>query len=220
MGQNARSAPRAARKLVVKKAVVKKAGGASNDESACVVKRSLQRRNTDDVATRAIKLKLSAYPKLQVEQNTDENGEIIHVIVCREVRRCRASRKHISLDFWNDRIKKHNLRGTMAEGLVAPNVEEQVPVELNTALKLAHHANPALKSAGKLMRYLEYAPALNRTSYYGLLCGACESPSMSRSMSLNMLQGVLKYTARMRADIMFADYWLQFKDVFDNILFE
>ena len=190
--------------------MVKKAGGASkreasNDESGCVGKRSLQRRNSDDVATRAIKLKLSAYPKLQVEQNTDENGEIIHVIVCREVRRCRAARKHISLDFWNDRIKKHNLRGTMAEGLVAPNVAEQVPVELNTALKLAHHASPAAKSAGKLMRYLEYAPALNRTSYYGLLCGACESPSMSRSMSLNILGGVLKYTARMRADIMFAD---------------
>lgn len=220
MAPNGRVAPRGRKQIVVKKAGGASNVQASNDIPGSPGKRVLQQRNTDDVATRAIKLKLSAYPKVQVQQNTDENGEDIHVIVCREVRRCRAARKHINLDFWNERIKCHNLRGTMAEALVAPTVEEQVPVELNTAMKLAHHANPAAKSAGKLMRYLEYAPALNRTSYYGLLCGACESPSMSRSMSQVILQGVLKYTARTRADVMYGVYWVQIKDVFDNMLVE
>ena len=216
--QHGRSAPRASKQIVVKKAGF--ASHANTDDVATGGKKCLRRRNTDDVATRAINLKLSAYPKVQVEQNCDENGEVIHVIVCREIRRCRSTRKHISLQFWNERIKCHNLKGTMAEALVAPTVEEQVPGDLNTAMALAHHANPAAKSSGKLMRYLEYAPALNRTSYYGLLCGACESPSLSRGMSLVVLQGVLKYTARVRADVTYPDYWLQIKNVVDNMLVE
>ena len=105
----------------------------------------------DDVACPAIKLNLSCYPKQQVDNNKNRDGDLIHPVVVRELERLCPLRKHVALSFWTQTVKDHNLQGSMCGYLKAPQEEEQVAKELNASLRLAHCSNPAQKTAFKLL---------------------------------------------------------------------
>ena len=118
-------------------------GGANQDPR-------LRIRSLDDVACRAIKLKLSCYPKQQVAKNKNQDIDRIHPVVVRELERPRPLRKHVALSFWTQIVKGHNLHGSTCVSLKAPQEEEQVAKELNAILmKLAHCSNPAQTTSSK-----------------------------------------------------------------------
>ena len=108
--------------------------------------------------------------------------------------------------------------GTRIEYLIAPEVDEIVSKDLDVVLRAAHHENPACKSPDKLVRLLDWAPAMNRTEFYGLLTGSFESPSMSAKHSAVILEAVIKLIARTKAREAFPDYWEIIHDTFDNLL--
>ena len=84
-----------------------------------------------------------------------------------------------------------------------------------------HLPTPAIrrkKSCSETLRYLEYAPRPNHTEFRGLLLGSVESPSKSRSMSLCIIEAVLKYVSRTRCDELFPDVCRQVSDHFDGIM--
>ena len=175
-------------------------------------------RTWDDQATRAVKLKLSCFPASQVRGNKNKDGKLIYEMVVAELMRLKPQRKHIALAFWQEIIKDHNLHGGFSSTLAVPEADEIVSKELNMALQVAHNSNPAQTTSAKLLRYLEYAPKSNHTELRGLLLGAVESPSMSRSMSFGILEGVLKYVSRTRCDELFPEVWGQVGDHFDGML--
>ena len=175
-------------------------------------------RTWDDQATRAVKLKLFCLPASQVRGNKNKDGKLIHEMVVAELMRLKPQRKHIALAFWQEIIKDHNLHGGFSSTLAVPEADEIVSKELNMALQVAHMSNPAQKTSAKLLRCLEFAPKPNHTELRGLLLGAVESPSMSRSMSFGILEGVLKYVSRTRCDELFPDVWGQVGDHFDGML--
>ena len=137
-----------------------------------------------------------------------------------EMRRLKPAKKHVALSFWSSVIKECNLTGTLCDGLSKPTADEVVGKQLDSALREAHSSNPATKSCSRLLQLLEYLPPCNRTEFYGLVCGSCESPSMSKTMSAKILVSVLQYSARIRADRLFADYWEELKPAFDKMLSE
>ena len=75
-----------------------------------------------------------------------------------------------------------------------------------------------MQVADKLVRLLDWAPAMNRTEFFGLLTGSFESPIMSAKHSELILESVIKLIARTRAHETFPDYWEIIKDCFDNLL--
>ena len=140
------------------------------------------------------------------------------VVVRAEVRRLRPQKKHIAMSFWAGVIRDFNLCGTLADGLEPPPVQEAVAKELDVSLRIAHSANPAAKSCSRLVRFLEFTKELNATEYYGIIRGSLESPSMSRGMSATVLEAVLRYSARHRADQAHPQFWSQMRDCFDRLL--
>ena len=84
----------------------------------------------------------------------------------------------------------------MTEGLKPPEIEEKVNPLLDEAMKVAHSSNPAARSAEKMIKFLDFCPGLNRTEMFGLLKGSYESPSMSRTMSQQLLRHVLVFIAK------------------------
>ena len=152
----------------------------------------LRRRNTDEQTDRAMKLKLGMFSATQLQLNLNSLGQNVAQVVSKEIRRVRPLRRHIPSSFWESIIKHFNFTGTLTEGLVPPQHEEAVSKELDGALKLAHHPNPASKIPVRLLRFLDAEiNAMNRTELYGLLRGSFESPSLSRTMSRQMLEGVI-----------------------------
>ena len=113
-----------------------------------------RQRSIDDVACRAIKLKLSCYPKQQVNNNKNRDGDLTHPEVVCELEWPRPLRKHVALSFRTQIVKNHHLHGSMCDSLKAPQEEEQVAKELNTSWKQAHCVNPAQKTSSKRLRYL------------------------------------------------------------------
>ena len=175
-------------------------------------------RSWDDMASRSIKLKLGAFPASQVEKNKDANGEYVHALVVRELQLLRPVRKHIPLSFWEKVIKRFSLHGGFASALDCPTEEQNVGKELKVALAAAHCSNPAQKSSAQLVRWLQYSSAPNHTELRGLLVGSVESPSMSRSMSLSILEHVLRFVARTKCDTAFPLVWQETKHFFDGLL--
>ena len=180
--------------------------------------RKLRKWSSDDFCARAIKLKLGMYPASQVNGNLDEDGRTIDQNVKREFKKLKGAAKHLSLPFWNSLIEKHKLTGHIAQSLLPPENPEKVDRDLDAALKACHCSNPAARTSAKFVRLLEYMPLVNKTSFYGLLHGSFESPSLSRGMSRTMLESVLCYVARVRADVEFPEYFGVVQNVFDEIL--
>ena len=182
-------------------------------------KRKLRRRDSGDMANRAITLKLGAFSKAQIAMNKNENGEVAPEVVIREVRRCRDAGCKIPMQFWIDLIRSHKLGGSLADGMPAPSGAEVVNPELDHALRIAHCVNPAKKSALPTMKFLDYN-VLNETEYFGVIRGSIEGPTLSRSMATSMSQALLRYTGRTRADQEFPGLWAHMKDAFDNIILD
>ena len=210
--------PAGQRKLQVKKKG--KIGPEAPEPPPAEPKRKLVRKTSDDAAIRACRLKLGMFPQAQVASNVNEKGETPVVMVKKEMKKLKAKGQYLSLNFWNKVIKDCQLKGTLSDGLKPPTEAERCSKELDSALRLAHAPNPAIKSPAKLLALLEYMPPCNRTEYYGLVCGACESPSLSKTMSHGILEGVMRYSARIRANELFPDYWEELSPAFDKMLSE
>jgi hypothetical protein len=184
----------------------------------CSAARLLFRRATEDRVERSILNKLGMFPRQQLQNNTNDEGKHLDEVVRDEHLRLRPSRRYIKLEFWEKIIKDFKFTGTMVESLPQPADVESVSKDLDICLKAAHHENPALKSPEKLVRLLDWAPAMNRTEYFGLLTGSFESPSMSAKHSDLILEGVIKFIARTKAHETFPDYWEIIRDSFDRLL--
>ena len=191
---------------------------ATASASAADKRPRLWRRNSDETASRCVKLKLGMFSSSQVANNVDSSGDSVHACVKKELRRLKSSRKHISIQFWSNIVKSHHLCGTLADGLAEPAEEERISKELDQALRMAHLSNPATRSATRLCRFLEYSGPLNRTETYGLLAGAVESPSLSASMSRTIMESLLRYWARVGAHQLHPDYHEVFKNRYDEML--
>jgi len=83
---------------------------------------------------------------------------------------------------------------------------------------VAHSSNPAARSAENLIKFIDFSPGLNRTEMFGLLKGSYESPSMSRTMSQQLLRHVLVFIAKTSAHKKYEDYWKELKNSFDQEL--
>ena len=200
---------------------IKKDDLASKDR--CKAEAAMQRhaarlRTWEYKAARAMKLKLGHFPVAQVQNNKDSEGKRIFEKVVDEMQRLSHDRKYLAIDFWTKLIRDHGLHGGFASQLPAPQQEEHVCKELNSSLKQCHCSNPAAKSCTQLLRWLAYSKPPNRTEFIGLLAGSAESPSLSKSMSHRILQGVIKFVARTRADQTHDDVWKQVSTHFDGIL--
>lgn len=209
---------------VIKKSLkVKKVVGCDkpNEQHSSEIEkvRKLRRRDSSEMTTRAIALKLGAFSKTQVACNKNADGELAPEVVLREVRRVKALGQNISVQFWTDLIRNHKLSGTLADGLPAPESHQQVAKELDLALRLAHNTNPAKKSALAVIKYLDFVEKLNETEYYGVARGSIECVTMSRSMSGTLQEALVRYSARTRADKAYPSLFEHMKDAFDqNIL--
>ena len=179
--------------------------------------RVLFRRDTDGQVDRAVRSKLGMFPRQQVDQNM-VGGRTIRDVVKAEVLRLRPAKKYVSLKFWKKIVIDFGLNGTLADSLAPPTESEVVSKELEAALALAHDENPAQRSSEKLVRWLEWAPPLNKTELYGLLTGSIESPSMSAKTSEMLLLAVVKFMARTKAHEYVPDYWDIMRDTFDQLL--
>ena len=185
---------------------------------ASVGQRALFRRATEDRVDRSIRTKLGMFPRQQLDNNTNAAGQTLAEVVKAEHLRLRPSRKYIALRFWQKVIVEFQLSGTLTASLKPPEEAESVSKDLDIVLRAAHDINPAAKSPDKLVRLLDWAPAMNRTEFFGLLTGSFESPSMSAKHSAIILEAVIKYIARTKAHEAFPDYWEIVRDHFDNLL--
>ena len=190
----------------------------SSPASASVSPRKLWRRSSDEQVGRCLKLKLGHFPKVQVEQNVDDDGCTAAQNVKRELSRLKNGKKHLALAFWSGLIKKLKLTGSVAQTIPDPSAEEPVRRELDQALRLCHHANPATRSCARVQRFLQYADSLNETEFCGLLKASYQAPSLSRVMSVQMLEAAMCFCARTRSDLTFPAHFEAVKDSFDQVL--
>ena len=205
-----------ANKLRVKKDV---GGKATAENASCAERRRLQRRTSNEVTQRALKLKLGCFSKVQVACNTNAAGEIAESAVLREVRRCRQAKCHIQAAFWASLIREFSLGGTLADGLQPPGSAQPVNKHLDVAMRTAHSSNPAARSPLPVLKLLEFSPGLNETEYYGVLRGSIECPTLSKTASQQLMEGVLRHTARLRCDVQWPHYWGHMQDHWDQLLF-
>ena len=129
-----------------------------------------------------------------------------------------AWEKHLSAQFWAAFIARHRLVGTVGQSLPVPKGEESVSKELDASIRLCHHPNPAQKTTARLQRFLQYAPQLNETEFFGLLKASFQSPSLSRQMSVQMLEAGLAFCARTRADLLHPHLFEHVKDSWDQLM--
>ena len=184
------------------------------------VSRELSRTKSDEAAARAVRLKLSCFPRCQVDNNCDDNGRHVEENVKLSLRALKPGKKHLNQTFWADIITAHRLTGTLTEALTPPSVSEKVNTELDIALKLCHHPNPASKSLSRLERLLKYHGAMNKTETYGLFAAAMESPTLSRGMATRMQEAILSWVGRVRADQEHKEYWSVVCHHYDRTLLE
>ena len=187
------------------------------DVESAKLQRALFRRDSNEQTHRCIKLKLGMFPMSQIENNTLD-GKHIPETVKSKVAECKLAKKHIPLTFWTQLISDFKLKGSITEALAVPVEAEVVNPHLDAGMKVAHSANPAARSCEKLVRFLEFSPGLNRTEMYGLLKGSYESPSLSRTMSQQILRRVWDFIARTQSHIKHADYWKELKHSFDQLM--
>ena len=180
--------------------------------------RKLWRRDSREQAKRAVRLKLGMYPASQLDGNEDEDGNLIEDVVVRELRKMKANKKHLSQGFWKSLIVRHKLSGMTSDSLVQPTVAEGFSRELDAALKLCHEANPARRSCTRLQRYLKYTDTMNSTEVFGVLKASYPSPSLSSSMSRGMLEIVLEWCGRVRADEKYPEYFKVVRCSLDQIM--
>ena len=215
------------RKLVVKAAPLKSRvhiaptlpvpiAAAANDALAVVTgARTLFRRDTDHQVDRCIQLKLSMYPRQQLEGNLNGAGKNIAHSIKLEIYRLRPSKRHIALQFWKNLIVEHVLCGSLVEGLAKPPNVEEVAKYFGIAIAEAHNENPAKRSATKMLRFLEHVQQLNQTEVYGLLKASVESPSCSARMSEVLLEHMIEAWARHSLRDRFPQYHEVCKENFD-----
>ena len=181
--------------------------------------RRLDRRNTEQVSSRSIRLKLGMFPRSQIDGNVDDAGKTIDTKVKEKIRALRGTRRHIPVAFWRELIVEHRLSGNLCGQLKPPEDREAVDKDLDAALKAAHHDNPALKSNDKITRWLEWRQEpLNTTEMYGLLVGSMEAPSLSAKSAKIIQEALLTCIAQTKANETFKEYWLSSKEMFDMIL--
>ena len=186
-----------------------------------VVGRKLDRRNTDQVSSRSIRLKLGMYPRSQIDGNVDDDGKTIDCKVKDNIRQLRGTKRHIPVVFWRELIVEHHLSREVCGQLKAPEAREAVDKDLDAALKAAHHDNPALKTNDKITRWLDWREEpLNTTEMYGLLVGSMEAPSLSAKSSKIIQESLLTCIAKTKANETFSEYWSSSKDMFDMILLD
>ena len=204
-----------ARKIKVKKDVAVKEVTKDAKKGELV---QLRLRVQEYAGARAVKLKLGHFPKSQVERNRDSSGRHILPKVIAELQRLKPLKGYIKQEYWHALIRDHNLSGGFASDLPQAQTEQVVDKDLNNFLSLCHEPNPAARSCSKLLRWLSYAKGVNQTEFMGILAGCAESPSLSRAMSSTILEGVLKFVARTRADSQHGEVWSSVKDTFDTLL--
>ena len=204
----------------VKKLHVKKSsgGGGASKAGDFGDKRQLRRRTSQETATRAVNLKLSSYARSQVECNTNKDAMNAEALVLAEVRRVRQEKTYIKGEFWTNLIADLKLGGSLSDGLPLPAQQEVVAKALDQSLRLAHSPNPASRSAGRLVKYLNFVETLNETEYFGVLRGSVESHYLSKSLSAQIMEAVLRFSARSRADLKFPQHWSVMRTAFDRLL--
>ena len=91
----------------------------------------LRRRDTDQAVERAKRLKLGMYPRHQVDNNVDENGDNIDTVVRRKFYELRGTRKHMSNSFSRSIVVSHHLSSDILAGLERPDKPEKVNKDLD-----------------------------------------------------------------------------------------
>ena len=183
-------------------------------------KRELTRSKSDEAAKRAVRCKLACFARPQIENNVDDEGRHVEENVKRKLASMRPGKKHLTQQFWADIIEKHKLCGTLSSALVPPAVAHTVGRELDAALKLCHHPNPAQKCGARLEALLRYHGEMNQTQIFGLLAGSFESPTLSRTMATKMQACILSWIGRTHAHESHSAYWSVVKDHYDSNLTE
>ena len=177
-------------------------------------------RTEEEQIQRAIKLKLHMFSRNQVLNNVDDEGFTIPQRVTEKFRECRLAKCHIKIEWWNERVVKHKLAGAITDGLAVPLQEEHVRRELDDAIRSAHEANPAKRSAGRILALLRHMGPCNRTELFGLCKASFESPSLSRSMSQQILPNLVKHFARCNMHNQEPDFWATLSPSFDSLMGE
>ena len=93
--------------------------------------------------------------------------DLIHAEIIRK-----PHNEYIKSQFWTSLCENFDLEGvTVFDDLPEPEVSEGFDAELYDGIMAAESTNPATKTVGKFLKFLQFADTLNSTEFYGALQG-------------------------------------------------
>ena len=104
-------------------------------------------------------------------------------------------KKYLASKFWTQFFQDFDLTVEPLDRVPKP-VGEAVDSQLVLAFKVAHHDNPAQRSAEPFERLVETLREPNFTEFFGMLKASVEGPTMSKTMSVKLRVAILTYVAR------------------------
>lgn len=167
------------------------------------------RRNEEDAAERAIKLKLldHGYDPELVRTARNANGETIHDLVAREIAALRGRSKYLTTSFWVAIHSDFDLRRAVFKDLPEVPDEHEFEPELTDSLAMAHSSNPAERTSEAFVRYLELAAAPSKWDLVGMLHACLEGPTVGKRQSHSMKLAILKFIGRHSLWTLWPELW-------------
>jgi hypothetical protein len=175
--------------------------GASQAQSADV-RRRLFRRDSDEQVKRIITDRLvPEYGAARIHGARTEDGVDIEQWLKQRIKESMVTNKYVPSGVISEAIAAFNLRGSPFE---LPDFSpcDDIDDELQEALSIARHSNPALRRTLPVEKYFEYldtVPPLN--VLLGFVQCIQEDETVVRSHSVCMMWSFLKYIARIFTSI-------------------
>lgn len=181
-------------------------------------RRRLGRRDSDEVANRAVVHRLGHLPSSAWEGLRNLQGLSIRDVVKTELGQKKDKKGRLSTKFWVRVFDEFHLTESLADQLGDPPQGEVVDQNLLEAIATLHAENPVQRRTAPLERLLDYCDEMNRTSLYGLLRAVMESPTLPRGSAMKCQLAVLRYAVRTNVAEKHSDYWQVMKPTFDIAL--
>lgn len=179
------------------------------------------RRNLEEQAKRAIKLKLldNGYDKAMVDTlRCKETNETIEGHVIAELEKmCTSPRKKLKAQFWASIHNRFDLGRVIFGELPEISEDHCFPEDLEDAMTPAHSENPAERTAEPFVRYLDWAPKHCREDVVGMLNASVEGAIVRRNNSQKMLLALLKYFGKHSLQHEMADIWKAAVSCLDHV---
>ena len=181
-------------------------------------KRRLERRDTEGQAARVVQAKLldQGYPAALIEHLRNERGCSIMDMVQEEIRTTRGVKKYLGASFWRKVFSEFPLNKGNFSNL--PEVEGDVPLELEDALLPAYSENPAQRTIEPFTRYLDTVATPSKHFLIGLLHACAEGPVVSRKQSHAMIVSALTCIGKHGLQKAYPDVWSCVSSVMDSHL--